>query len=386
MPIDQINVPVIMFHSVGSESQDWPYRYLSEDICSFEKKINYLLRKGYTFIFHDDLYRYIQYGEKIKGKQIMLTFDDGYLDNWTIVFPLLKRLGVKYTVYISKEFVDPSGSLRPTLNNVWSGDINLEKLPLLGYLSWIEMRTMEQSGFVDIQSHTSTHSWCFTGDKIIDFISPGKLNEYPWIAWNNFPEEKPNWTKAGYLQKMEKELLGCPVYENKRSMIATKYFETPGLSNHLSIYIKQSEPVSFFNNPDWRNILIRQINKKKWEKGHFENTKERRERLAYELKTNKDTIEKELDKEVRYLCWPGGAHNEELLKLAEEYGYLATTVKEGYNRYGDDPSRVHRISSGNTLGDFKFPWKYKIFTLKFYIARFQRKIWAVALDRIYRRK
>jgi len=378
-------VPVIMFHSVGVSETDWCYNHLSETVELFEKKINYLLRKGYHFIFHKDLYQYMRGAASGRTKSIMLTFDDGFLDNWVIVYPILKKKGIRFTIYVSREFVDPGDTCRPTLDNVRAGKAKTSDLQLLGHLAWPEMREMQNSGLVDIQSHTATHTWHFCGEKIIDFYSPENACEYPWMSWNRNPRKKPYWAK----EKYNRELLGMPIYENQRSMIARRYLPDESLNLHLREVVSKAGEESFFQQNGWRNRLRDHVNAYKDQYGligRFETDAENENRMRYELLENKQTIERCLDKEADFLCWPGGAYNRRLIELAETFGYRATTVKEGNNRIHDDYRKVNRISSGNPIGADRFPWKYPVFTLSYYIARFQNKPWVIFFDRLYRMK
>lgn len=376
-------VPVIMFHSVGVAHINWPYQFLSEDIDSFVRKIDYLIDSGHHFIFHDDLFRYMKDGKLIPDRSIMITFDDGFLDNWVIVYPLLKKRNVKFTIYVSQEFVDQSSSCRPTLEDVWADNVEKSDLKVLGYLSWEEMKIMQKSGLVDIQSHTSTHTWHFVSDTIIDFFHPGNTQQFPWLKWNHFPELKSKWM----FEDKENELFGLPIYENTRAMVANRYIENEFLNKKLSTFIRENGGRHFFSKNDWRNELLSIVRKNcniSSNRKVFETETDRTNRLRYELLYNKRAIEASLDKEVRYLCWPGGAYDSKLIDLAEKCGYWATTVKAGKNTIGDDARFVNRISSGNPTGAHQFPWKYKLFTLKFYLDRFQGKPWANVLDRLYR--
>lgn len=378
-------VPVLMFHSVGVRHLEWPYAFLSEDLSLFERKIETLIRLGYQPIFHEELYRHLRAGAAIPEKAILLTFDDGYLDNWVIVFPLLKKKQIKFTIYVSQEFVDPAEICRPNLDDVGAGRHDRARLELLGYLSWAEMRAMEASGFVDIQSHTSTHTWQFTGDTIMDYLHPGNLAAYPWMLWNRTPRNKPCWIRA--LSSAGARMTGLPVYENQRAMMARRHLEDPDLNLRLVDHVTSLGGAELFSRADARERLdawVQGYRHRERKRGRMETEAAYSSRMTYELRGNKTAIEDALGKQVHYLCWPGGAYRESLLKLAEESGYKATTVKQGYNARGDDPRRVHRISSGNPSGEKRFPWKYPLFTLRYYLDRFHGKPWAVALDRLYR--
>ena len=97
---------------------------------------------------------------------LIITFDDGYLDNWLLVFPLLKKYKFKSTIFISPEFVDQKHGIR---------SINYNP----GFLSWDEMMLMEASGLIDIQSHTMTHTKYFVSEKIKAFHNSKADYLYP---------------------------------------------------------------------------------------------------------------------------------------------------------------------------------------------------------------
>jgi peptidoglycan/xylan/chitin deacetylase (PgdA/CDA1 family) len=121
------NVPVLMYHAVSDDL--WGIASLFVSPADLEAQIQYLLNAGYTPIFFSDLPNV----EHI-SKPILLTFDDGYDDNYTYLFPLLQQYGVKATCFII------TGML---------GDEY--------YLTSQQVREMSDSGLVDIQSHTVDH-------------------------------------------------------------------------------------------------------------------------------------------------------------------------------------------------------------------------------------
>ena len=61
-------------------------------------------QRGYTFVSLDDLSEQIVAGTE--GKLLALTFDDGYIDNFTEAYPLLKRLEVPFAIYVTTSFPD----------------------------------------------------------------------------------------------------------------------------------------------------------------------------------------------------------------------------------------------------------------------------------------
>jgi hypothetical protein len=196
---------------------------------------------------------------------------------------------------------------------------------------------------MDIQAHTRTHTWYFTSDRIIDFHHPE--DTYPWLAWNHSPEMKYQW-----VDKTQEQFVayGTPVYEHGRSLGIKRYFEDPGLSEHLASFVKASGDQEFFANLHWRNLLREQVSQYK-EKypcaGRYETDKEYDDRLRSEILDSKNILETNLQKDVKFLCWPGGAHTPQADKLALKNGYLATTKGDKKNAFGSDPSKLHRTGT-----------------------------------------
>ncbi len=122
-----VRLPILMYHAVGDEP--WGIADLFVSPSSLEKQLIYLQDNGYTTITFEDLDRL----DTIE-KPVMLTFDDGYDDNYTQLFPLLKKYNAKATVFVI------------------TGEIGNKY-----YLTKEQIKEMSDSGLVSIQSHTVTH-------------------------------------------------------------------------------------------------------------------------------------------------------------------------------------------------------------------------------------
>ena len=75
-----------------------------------------------------------------------------------------------------------------------------------------------------------------------------------------------------------------------------------------------------------------------------------RERISEELFGSKKAIEKQLAKQVAFICWPGGAYNHTVLTIAKQIAYKAWTLSsrdqsDFRNRPGSDPNQIKRIGS-----------------------------------------
>ncbi len=162
---------------------------------------------------------------KTPPNSVALSFDDGYVDNWVYLFPLLKKYNIKATIFVNPEFVDK----REIVRNQYETELSIEKQDnALGFLSWDEMIKMENSGLVDIQSHSMSHTWYYSGTKLIDFFTPKdyqsrmpRIKQYPWISWNENPIAKPlTHNSNSFFSKK----IGMPILENGRSLGITKIF------------------------------------------------------------------------------------------------------------------------------------------------------------------
>ena len=121
-------VPVLMYHGVSDDT--WGAAELFVRPSDLEEELKYLKDNGYTPIWFSDLHRV----DEIE-KPVILTFDDGYNDNYSELFPLLQKYETKATVFV--------------ITN------NLSYNP--NFMTWEQAKEMADSGLVDIQSHTVTH-------------------------------------------------------------------------------------------------------------------------------------------------------------------------------------------------------------------------------------
>lgn len=92
-------IPVFCYHSVGDG--DAPGTLPFEQ---FQRQMKYLKQRGFRAIHPDFFVRHLRNGLMSKRKYFMLTFDDGYKDNLTTVFPLLRELDFAFVVFLTTEY------------------------------------------------------------------------------------------------------------------------------------------------------------------------------------------------------------------------------------------------------------------------------------------
>lgn len=347
-------VPVLMYHSVGIPNPNWVWNFLTIPYHKFKDHLRVLKEKEFKTIDLAQLYGYVSVGKAIPPNSIVLTFDDGYLDNWVYAYPLLKKYGFRGTIFVNPEFVDPTEEYRPNLEDVWSGKTKENKLNPHGFLSWRELRGMEKDGVMDIQSHGMTHTWYFTGPEIIDFRHPG--DPYVWMNWN-----KDTSRKHKYLTERQDDLieLGAPVYKHEKSLAVRRYFPDKSLDKALIEYVKDNGGELFFRNKSWREQLFKMMENYKCKNAlndGFESDLDQKNRFEWELRVSKEILEKELKKNIRFFCWPGGGKNELSIEISKRY-YLASTISsrdqiKKKNMLGETSSIIQRIGAPY-IGDEK---------------------------------
>ena len=128
-PILPPAVLILNYHMVKPE-----FSSLAIDPEDFEQQLVYLQNHGYTTISPSELYAAIEGREALPKNPVLITFDDGYKDNYTIAFPLLKKYHMKATIFVVTNLIGTNAN----------------------YFTWDEAREMEKSG-ISIESHTATH-------------------------------------------------------------------------------------------------------------------------------------------------------------------------------------------------------------------------------------
>lgn len=123
-------VPILMYHGVSDDL--WGMTELFVSPGNMEAQIKYLLDNGYTPIWFEDLPNVAQI-----EKPVILTYDDGYMDNYLELFPILRKYGVKATIFVVTGTIDYNPRS----------------------LTSAQIKEMSDSGLVSIQSHTVTHPY-----------------------------------------------------------------------------------------------------------------------------------------------------------------------------------------------------------------------------------
>src|SRR5262245_55599655 len=308
-------VPIVAYHSIAND-HDHLLRHLSLPVALFEQQLQYLERRGFQTVTLYDVHRYLRDGASLPPRAIALTFDDGYLDNWVYAFPLLKKYGMKATIFVATDFVDPIDGCRPTLADVWSGRLAERELTWWGHLSWSELEAMQASGLVDVQAHTKTHAWHFVSDRIVDFHHPD--DSYFWLEWSDHPGEKHGWLTRDFRARVS---WGTPIYQHQPALLRRRYFHDPDVARQLAAHVAHHGGRAFFSRRDWRRelqLLVIAHRARHDRSGRYETDAEYAARVTDDMAGSKRIIAERLNKPVDFLCWPCGDYTPALQRIAIE--------------------------------------------------------------------
>ena len=135
-PLKSLYAPILIYHYVEyvKDEKDTIRKSLNTPPYLLIKQIETLKNAGYTFVTASELIDILDGKIKLPQKPIVISFDDGYRDFYTDVFPILKKNNVKAVVYIVSGFLD-----KPN------------------YLFTKQLKEIAKSGLVEIGAHTVHH-------------------------------------------------------------------------------------------------------------------------------------------------------------------------------------------------------------------------------------
>jgi peptidoglycan/xylan/chitin deacetylase (PgdA/CDA1 family) len=135
-------LPVLMYHRVVEKEPDFTKFNIHVTRARLEEHLGFLDRSGFHTIGFSDLL-----ARRIPEKPLILTFDDGYEDNYHHLFPLLRKHRMKAVVYVLGD--------RKRRDNFWDTSQGEPPSPLLKEKQILEM---SGSGLVEFGSHSLTHA------------------------------------------------------------------------------------------------------------------------------------------------------------------------------------------------------------------------------------
>ena len=135
-------VPILAYHQIAvTTCKEDPLR-LAIPPQRFEAQMKYLFNRGFITMTLDERISIVNGINRACGRRIVITFDDGYLDNYTNAFPILKKYGFSATIFLVSSFIGKMNS--------WRIDSQTR------LMDWSHVREMARYG-ICFQAHTATH-------------------------------------------------------------------------------------------------------------------------------------------------------------------------------------------------------------------------------------
>ena len=130
---------ILMYHSILDNSKRAGNYVITPSM--FEDDLKYLKENGYTTITTKDLTDYVETGKELPEKAVIITFDDGYYNNYSYAYPLLKKYDMKGVLSVIGYYTEQYSKER-SFNNNYS------------HVTWKMIKEMSDSGVFEIQNHT----------------------------------------------------------------------------------------------------------------------------------------------------------------------------------------------------------------------------------------
>ncbi len=135
-------LPIVMYHSVLKDTDlSGKYVITPEEL---KNDIEYLKTAGYEFVLPRDIIAYTDGEGELPQKPVMLTFDDGFYNNYGYVMPILEKCDAKAVVSVVGSYTDEYSE---------SNIANMTH----GYLRWSEVYDM----FLSSRTEVANHSYAF---------------------------------------------------------------------------------------------------------------------------------------------------------------------------------------------------------------------------------
>ncbi len=293
----------LMYHSVDNEKGKGGI-FVNE----FEEHIKWIKDKK-TFKMEE--LKNLNY--TLPKNSILITFDDGYKNNYTLAFPILKKYNMKATIFLNTKFIGKDEF----------------------YLNWDEIKEMYESGLVDFQLHTHSHQLTIKDISVLDFYDEESSPYFKRESYNLFFE-------GNYDEKKDKEkLYGLPVFK-LRSKISIAGYKPK--KDFLKKYqnIKQLQKFNKNEKKDFLNKLFKEKQNEFFDKVSEEQF---RKTVEFEILENKKIIEKNLGKTPDCLAYPWGhrynGNREDIRKLGVD---VFITTRKGVNSLKLNKNWIYRVS------------------------------------------
>jgi len=302
---------------VGDELPVFAYHRARPHV--FRSHLEHIRRNGYATLDCSDLLSILDEGRAFSGKEILLTFDDGLYDLYTVVFPLLKMHRMKAIACIAPFWIGTEG-----------------------LITWEQAREMHAAGLVDFQSHGFTHRRIPVSPEIVGFHHPKMRLDRRW--------QLP--LGDGVSPTDGNPLWGLPIFRSRSRL--SDAFQYLGAAEPTRSCLQQVERTGkdrFFRNPGWRETLGRLIDDhqaSRSRENRYETADQHDRSVVEEVRQSKESIEKQLPgKKVFGFSYPFNERGETVERILREQDFRLVFGGIGMKRGWSGPMAFFRRTSGD---------------------------------------
>jgi len=327
-------VLVYVYHKVLPEkSFDLSWRLFNHHLKVF-KKIFYILTWS-------EFKAYLTGDFSPPKPAVLITFDDGYVDNYIYAYPLLKKYGAKAVLFITPSRILDKPIKRKTLKDYWDGKISLKELykpkPMWeaqkeffqkgfseDFLTWEELDELKDT--FEVGSHGFSHCQGFISEKIDEFVKEENIDRI-YSLWKIYKPPK----------------IGYPIFERKSDLVAPIGKPRKEILEFCEAFPKKS---------GWEKFLKRELTRNFKHFLDFESKQEYMWRVEEDLKKSKTLLEKRLNTKVEAFAYPWGDYSQELLSLVTKYYNFAFTVEKRSVQLGENKLLIPRVYANKDIFSF----------------------------------
>ncbi|HQE50420.1 MAG TPA: polysaccharide deacetylase family protein [Fervidobacterium sp.] len=286
-------IVILMYHRVSPQNDNWSLKPLSPQ--SFEGQIKYFCH-NFEVIPLEQLVQRILQEKPLPKKAVIITFDDGYKDNYLYAFPILKKYHIPATFFL-------------TTGHIGTG--NLFWWDKVSYAIW--HTTIGRLDLEELGSHS-----------LLSDLDRSHANFMITETFKKLPNDK----KKSLIKRILNDLDVNIPPELGREIILS-WDEVREMSDDNILFGAHT-----VNHPVLTNLSL--------------------EQAKYEILQSKRDIEKELGKEVTSFSYPNGDFNAEIIELVKESGFThAVSVFPKLIDSKDNTFTLGRIGAGEDFNKFK---------------------------------
>ena len=130
-------IPVLMYHKIDSQIQDM----LTVSVEQFENHLKYLQEFNYQSITTEELTNFLENKTTLPQNLVLITFDDGYVSNLELAYPLLQKYKMKATIFLPTAYLGG-------ISSWYEGGADL--------MNYAQLKSMD-SGVIEFGLHSHKH-------------------------------------------------------------------------------------------------------------------------------------------------------------------------------------------------------------------------------------